>query len=143
MDYIPPPTVVTFTSTQAVDCKGIPIIDDLIVEGAESFRVDLGSNDIQVLTDEGINSALVVIDDNDVQLSKLVNSTYDKNYFMTTQSLMLLGVLIFAFTQAAYFVSEGVGSASVCVALVSGTSTVAANIPIDLSTLPDTADSKL
>ena len=61
---------------------------------------------------------------------------------MTTQSLTLLGV-IFAFTQAAYFVSEGVGSASVCVALVSGTSTVAANIPIDLSTLPDTADSKL
>ena len=53
---------------------------------------------------------------------------------------MLLGVR-FAFTQADYFVSEGAGSASVCIALVSGT-TVTANIPIELSTRPVTADGK-
>ena len=52
---------------------------------------------------------------------------------------MLLGAL-FAFTQADYFVSEGAGSALVCIALVSGA--VTANVPIELSTQPVTADSK-
>ena len=51
----------------------------------------------------------------------------------------LLGAM-FAFTQAAYSVSEGAGSATVCIALVSGT--VTANAPINLSTLSATADCK-
>lgn len=56
-----PPEVVTFTSTQFVDCVNIQITDDNTTEPAEFFNVQLSSTDVQVIINMDASSATVFI----------------------------------------------------------------------------------
>ena len=65
----------TFTSTISVGCVEILIIDDDVNEPEESFRVNLDSNDIQVVVGS-FESAEVFIIDDDTPSSKQLNHTH-------------------------------------------------------------------
>ena len=71
-DYreLSPPTILTFSSTQLVQCVDIPIVDDNIAEQTEVFFVVLSTNDTQVVISNSTNMdiAKIIIADNDGEI---------------------------------------------------------------------------
>ena len=142
MDYEAVTTNLTFSISMLTNVVTIPIHDDLIVENDKSFNMTLATFDTAATL--RLRTASVTITDND---SKLRCTQY--THIVLFESLVLVlstsifitfsGVTI-GFNITEYYVSEGIGSVSAIVSVLSGT--LARDVSVRVFTSDDSATSE-
>ena len=72
-DYTSAETDLTFTPESSRLCVNIPITNDTVVEGNETFTVTVTSNDTTVQTGPNSNSTVTIIDNDGRQCRHILN----------------------------------------------------------------------
>ena len=75
MDFDPSPQPLLFTSNSSRACASFTIIDDIILEGVESFEVSLSAEEDPAIL-FGLSSVVVEIEDNDHVTVGMIKESY-------------------------------------------------------------------